>query len=236
MKVVVVMSLVCLTNAYHNIVFGNFGASPKMIKKLGNIHEDSIVLESDIEMLTTITGWQLKWDEHNYMEFPEKIDTIHCLSGGVINMMLFLDANKHVVCDKLILESPVFPSVDMLIIFDKQFKDQNSDKTVLLRRLNQEVCDSEHYFSAKLLTPFSETKLDEVRYFINELVTGRFSEVLVIACDDDILFDDSHIQSLLASTERCNLPSRLVNVKSRHAMFSVMNSVKFNDIVHNNSI
>ena len=43
MNVVVVMSLVCLTNAYHNIVFGNFGASPKMIKKLGNFDLRSFI-------------------------------------------------------------------------------------------------------------------------------------------------------------------------------------------------
>jgi len=66
------------------------------------------------------------------METPVKIDTVHCLSGGLINLMLFLDGNRHMTRDKIILESPVFPSADMLMNYIGKYNKMYRQNAIII--------------------------------------------------------------------------------------------------------
>lgn len=225
---------IAYANAYQNALFANFGASPNALNRMKRIHPNCRVYETPIKDSTTVWGWQTKWDEYYAAseKGTSKMNTLHCISGGLINAMIYLDANKGVRFDRIVLESPVWANADMMIKFDHGYnKLQMVSKTLFLSRWRRDVDGSHHYFTDKLLKPFDESKLDEVRYVINELLIERSDEIIIITCENDRLNNRDHVSLLMQAAQRKGRKCAHYNVRAKHACFSIMKTDEFETLL-----
>ena len=156
------------------------------------------------DSLTSVHGWQETWDEYS-SDALAHANTMHCMSGGLINMMIYLDANPQIKCEKIILESPVWTSAEMMGLFDALYRGKSRGKTHYLSSWKMHVEGSHHYFTDKLLKPFSEDKLNEVRFHINDLICARCNEVYVIVHPNDKLIDPTNVEYLRKACIRNNV-------------------------------
>ena len=222
------LPFLCSANSF-NLIYPNFGCGFAMKSRLEKLYTKTHIYDSNIDALTSVHGWQQTWDYYNNQDL-EKVDTIHCISGGLINAMIHLDANPNLKCDKLILESPVWTTVDAMILFNHIYYKSKHEKKYYLTNWKLELDKTIHPFTDKLLKPFSEEKLNDVKYFINNLLVERCNEIYIIySCDDDFIIH-SDVQLLTLVCNLKNITCHNVHVTSKHAMYSVLRTQEFKNL------
>ena len=119
----------------------------------------------------------------------------------------------------------------MMGLFDALYRGKSRGKTHYLSSWKMHVEGSHHYFTDKLLKPFSEDKLNEVRFHINDLICARCNEVYVIVHPNDKLIDPTNVEYLRKACIRNNVKFSCSSVPGKHATFSVLRPKEFKKIV-----
>lgn len=235
-KLCFIISLLLPQSNSLNLIYSNFATSNLMIKKLNNIYNTpSTVLESEIKDVTSVNGWENNWLSYNN-RYNCKYDHIHSLSGGIINSFLNFDANEELQTNKLILESPVYPNINSLNVFNCMMNNNDDINALDISSswLNEYTVLSsigKTNFIHKHFTNFDEYDFLKLKFTINEMFIDRCDEIHIFELYNDPLNIPKDIELLKTMCLLRDKKCLHHKVKAKHAMFSIFKTEEFNSLL-----